>query len=112
MDSLFRAFGHAQTAGNGFDLSETLKPEPTMDEPRRLSAIWNSANHHDAKASIKRKIVSNSGAMVSHDEVTGWVEVYYAYWKALGEILAIEEGNGARGKVSDFSRMNPCCVSE
>lgn len=90
MDQLFREFGQAMRRFNGNELSVTLSPVAPADDPYRLRNICNGANHHDAKAVIKRKIQNNSDGL-GHNEVVGWTEVYYAYWKALGQILLVQD---------------------
>lgn len=102
MDRLFRDFGKAVDAGDGRTLAATLLPESPSGDPTRLRNIWNGANHHDAKSSIKRRIQNSTDAL-SNTEVQGWTEVYYAYWKAVGEILLMrekDEGSGGKGKVN------------
>ncbi|OAA63718.1 cop9 signalosome complex subunit 12 [Niveomyces insectorum RCEF 264] len=94
MDRLFRDFGQAINDCNGRDLAATLSPS---EDSSRLRNIWNGANHHDARSVIKRKI-QNSTDVLNHNEVQGWTEVYHAYWKAIGEILLIEDQGQGKGK--------------
>ena len=104
MDRLFREFGRAVTEGNGNALAATLAPLSPPDEPYRLRNIWNGAGHHDAKAVIKRKIQSNTTG-IPHSEVQGWVEVFYAFWKAIGQVLLVQDGPQTNGPVSTWTRV-------
>ncbi|KAL1912133.1 COP9 signalosome (CSN) subunit [Sporothrix stenoceras] len=106
MDKLFREFGQAMQRYNGKELALTLSPVAPTDDPYRLRNICNGANHHDAKAVIKRKIQNNSDGL-NHGEVMGWTEVYYAYWKALGQILLVqdEQNGNSSGPVSTWTRV-------
>ncbi|CAK7236507.1 COP9 signalosome (CSN) subunit [Sporothrix curviconia] len=104
MDKLFREFGQALGRYNGKELSATLSPVAPADDPYRLRNIWNGAGHHDAKAVIKRKIQNNSDGL-AHNEVMGWTEVYYAYWKALGQILLVQDAANDGGPVSTWARV-------
>ena len=91
MDSIFQEFGEALSRQNGYQLSQTLTPELPVD---LLREIWRTTNFHDAKSLLKRGIQaagSSSGFKLPYDEVQGWVEVYFAYWKAIGELLAVLE---------------------
>ena len=100
MDTIFREFGEAFSSGNGYQLSQTLTPQLPKD---MLRVIWKSANHHDVKQVLRRGIQnSNSSPMnrLTRDEIDGWVEVYFAYWKACEHLLAMEEGGG---NVSTFA---------
>lgn len=103
MDRLFRDFGKAVHAGDGTALAATLVPEAPLNDPSRLRNIWNGARSHDAKPSIKRKIQNSTDAL-NHSEVQGWTEVYYAYWKALGEIISLQnQGRNAEGKQTTWT---------
>jgi hypothetical protein len=92
MDTIFREFGEAFSRQNGYQLSQTLTPELPKD---MLRVIWRSANHHDVKQILRRGIQSSSSSLMnrlSREEVDGWVEVYYTYWKACEQLLAVHEG--------------------
>jgi hypothetical protein len=99
MDAIFKGFAEAYAEQHGYQLSQTLSPDDSNDN---LRAVWRSANFHDAKSVIKRGLQSNnpSAIRLSHEEVQGWVEIYYSFWKVIGEILAVEEQSGVNGKVS------------
>jgi len=99
MDALAKAFCVGHTKGNGNVLAATLSPEEPANDPQRLYSIWNSANVSDARAVIGRKLRANQPPLgIPGDEIQGWIDLYYAYWKAVGEILAVE--SGGKGKVS------------
>jgi hypothetical protein len=93
MDTIFREFGEAFSQQNGYQLSQTLTPDLPKD---MLRVIWRSANHHDVKQILRRGIQSSSTSpmtRLSREEVDGWVEVYYTYWKACEHLLAVHEGS-------------------
>lgn len=99
MNTLFDQFAEAHSQKNGYKLAQTLSPVAPPDDPHRLMAVWRSTNSHSVKGDIKHFIKSSTShrRKMSHDETTGWVEVYTSYWKAIAEILA-----GESGKVRDF----------
>lgn len=103
MDSIFQEFGDGFSRQNGYQLAETLTPELPND---LLREIWRSASDRDIKTILRRGIQSSASAAgfkLSHDEVQGWVEVYISYWKAIGELLAVQDRSAANGRVStDF----------
>lgn len=94
MNELFEDFAAAQASRNGYGVAQTLSPVAPQTHPHRLTSVWQSTNAHSAKADIKHFIKHNAKHRVSldHNEVNCWVEVYAAYWKALGEILSGETG--------------------
>lgn len=108
MDQLFSEFGEAMAKQNGYDLAATLSPVPPADQPARLKFIWASTNHHGLKGDIKHFISEKTfRASLSRDEVNGWVEIYSAYWRALGEILAMEDGSHTPSKVGAKPTLPP-----
>lgn len=95
MDTIFREFGEAFSQLNGYQLSQTLTPQLPKD---MLRVIWKSANHHDIKSVLRRGIQNSSSSSslmtrVPREEVDGWVEVYYTYWKSCENLLAVQEGS-------------------
>lgn len=94
MNDTFDQFTKAHISRNGYLLAQTLSPVPPSDDPHRLMAVWRSTNSHSVKGDIKHFIKTNTSHRhkLDNDEVNGWVEVYMAYWKAIGEILAGESG--------------------
>ncbi|CAK7266960.1 COP9 signalosome (CSN) subunit [Sporothrix epigloea] len=104
MDKLFREFGQAIAHCNGNELSATLSSLAPADDPYRLRNIWNGAGQNDARAAIKRKIQSNSDGL-AHNEVAGWTEVYYAYWRAIGQILLVQDAPNGNGPASTWTKV-------
>ncbi|UNI23657.1 COP9 signalosome (CSN) subunit [Purpureocillium takamizusanense] len=101
MNELFEQFAEAQTVRNGYLLAQTLSPVAPPDDAHRLRKIWQSTNSHSVKGDIKHFIKTQSSYRVNLDvdEINGWVEVYAAYWNAIGEILAGESGKSTWTKV-------------
>jgi hypothetical protein len=93
MDTIFREFGEAFSQQNGYQLSQTLTSQLPKD---MIRVIWRSANHHDIKSVLRRGILNSSSSVMTRlprEEVDGWVEVYYAYWKSCEHLLACQEGS-------------------
>ncbi|KAK7420173.1 COP9 signalosome (CSN) subunit [Neonectria magnoliae] len=101
MNELFESFADAHARQGGYLLAQTLSPVPPPGQPNRLRAIWKSTNSHSAKGDIKHFIKTSTShrEKLDNNEVNGWVEVYKAYWKAIGEILAGEVGKSTWTKV-------------
>lgn len=98
MNELFGDFAKAFASRNGYMIAQTLSPVSPPDQPHRLRAIHKSTNSHSAKGDIKHFIKTHTTPRTGLDgtEVNGWVDVYVAYWKALGEIIAGENGRVSR----------------
>lgn len=93
MNELFNDFAKAQATKQGYLLAQTLSPVAPPDDAQKLRAIHRSTNSHSVKGDIKHFMKTSLGdRRLSHDEFNGWVEVFVAYWKAIGEINAGESG--------------------
>lgn len=101
MDPIFDDFKKAYREGQGYDLSMTLSPVPPTSEPDRLHSFFRSTNHASAKTDFKYQLLYDSSMpfKLPSDEGHGWVEVYFAYWKATGEILNAESASRSNAKV-------------
>jgi hypothetical protein len=107
MDAIFDDFKRAYGSGLGYDLSMTLSPVAPPDQPNRLRAFHRSTNVATARKDFQYRIMwdKSNGFMVEADEGNGWVEIYFAYWKAIGEILKAEQAARTNAKVG-FFRVN------
>jgi COP9 signalosome complex subunit 12 len=94
MNELFQEFAAAYATRNGYAIAQTLSPVAPPDDPLKLDSIWQSTNSHSVKGDIKHFIKHNSNhrRSLKANELNGWVEVYAAYWVAVGEIKLGETG--------------------
>ena len=101
MDPIFEDFRKAYEEGNGYDLSLTFSPVSPASEPDRLYAFYRSTNFAAVKNDFKYRVLydDTSPFKLPVEEGNGWVEVYYAYWKAVGEILNAEAAARDNAKV-------------
>jgi COP9 signalosome complex subunit 12 len=103
MDPIFDGFKKAYEEGNGYDLSMTLSPVDPDDDPDRLYNFFKSTNYAQIKKDFQYRILYDNAApfKLPAEEGNGWVEVYVAYWKAVGEILNAENAPKSNAKVRD-----------
>ncbi|ATY61886.1 COP9 signalosome complex subunit 12 [Cordyceps militaris CM01] len=101
MNELLEEFAEAHAVRHGYILAQTLSPVPPPGQRNRLRQVSQSTNAHNIKGELKHFIKTKTARKVKldHDEVNGWVDVYAAYWKAVGEIVAGEEGRSTWTKV-------------
>ncbi|KAI9841422.1 MAG: COP9 signalosome (CSN) subunit [Sclerophora amabilis] len=99
MQSIFNDFREAQAIGSGPLLSSTLIPVAPEANATRLQAFYRSTNHFSAQSDIRSQIVNHNypGLRLSKAESNAWVDVYVAFWKAVGEIFVTEDAL-ARGQ--------------
>lgn len=108
MDTLIQDFRHAYSGLKGDQLAETLRPD-TQLLANKLLSIWGRGDAKAAQTDVQYLFYQDhSRPRLSKEETTGWYEIYLAYWKAVGEILAAE---GLRGdaKVRDPQGLQPSC---
>jgi hypothetical protein len=101
MEAIFKSFSEAYNVGGGYELSMTLSPVAPEAQPDRLSRFFNSTNASQAQRDFRRNILHNDTLpfKLPTEEGNAWVEVYYMYWKAVGEILSAEADSKTGKKV-------------
>ncbi|GAB7344292.1 hypothetical protein MBLNU457_2163t1 [Dothideomycetes sp. NU457] len=107
MDGIVRAFAQAQEEQNGYALAQTISPVPPNNDSGRLYAIYRSVNAYSVQNDLRYALNSPH---LDKGEVVAWVEVYVAYWKAVGAILAAEEAQNVGdhkedGSSADWTRV-------
>lgn len=93
MENFFRDFQDAVASSNGYQLSDTLLPSPPSEDLDRLRRFYNSTSAANVKKDIQYCILydKSSHLRLSRDEGNAWVDVYAAYWSAVGEILKADD---------------------
>lgn len=95
METVFRDFKQAQLIGSGPLLSTTITPIAPPGDPDRLKTFYRGSNSLSIASDIRYGLLAhaNTDVRFSKAEGTAWVDLYVAYWKAVGEILATEESS-------------------
>ena len=108
MEPIFYDFKKAYEIGDGYALATTLSPLAPASEPERLNNFYRSTNFNAIKGELKSNISNLSSFKLPAEERDGWVDVYLAYWKAIGEILNAEAATRSNTKVRlDIFLRNP-----
>ncbi|KAI1425095.1 PCI domain-containing protein [Xylaria sp. FL1777] len=92
MDVLIRQFRVAYAATNGEQLAETLSPD-ILAHSAKLRAIWGRGDVRSMTADLNFLFHQDQARLsirLSKEETSGWHAIYTAYWKAIGELLAVE----------------------
>lgn len=92
MDGLIRQFRVAFAATNGEQLAETLNPD-IQAHSAKLRAIWGRGDFRSMTSDLNflfHQDQARFNIRLSKEETSGWYAIYSAYWKAIGEILAVE----------------------
>lgn len=93
MDSVFRDFQRAHLGRSGPLLATTITPIAPPEDLNRLRRTFSVSNAFTIQQEIRSGLLAhtNTELRFSKPEGNAWVEVYVAYWKAVGEIIALEE---------------------
>lgn len=91
MDIVFRDFKQAQLVASGPLLSTTITPICPPEDPNRLQNFHAASSSFSIQQDVRYGILhhANTDARFSKSEGQAWVEVYVAYWKAIGKIIAV-----------------------
>lgn len=92
MDKVLEAFRRERTARAGYGVAQTLAISASENDPDLLRRFYSDAKPYNVKGEVRDRITYARHFRMSSEESNGWVEVYIAYWKALGEIFATEDG--------------------
>jgi hypothetical protein len=101
MDQVFKEFKDAYERGDGYGLAMTLSPINPPSQPDRLYTFFRSTNAASAIQDFKYRILydNSTSFKLSRDEGNCWVDIYFAYWKTVGEILSAGNATKANSKV-------------
>ena len=101
MEVLFRDFEQAQLIGLGPLLATTITPIAPPDDPHRLQYFFRAANSFSIQSVIRDGISLHATSEIRFlkPERNAWVDVYVAYWKAIGEIIAGDTAKADWSKV-------------
>lgn len=98
MDSVTALFREAVETENGYKLSESITPVAPPEDAGRLYAFHRSMNIVSTASELRNNLIYKSSAKFSKPEQNAWIDLYTAYWKAIGELLAVEEAQNQRKK--------------
>ncbi|MCJ1288370.1 COP9 signalosome (CSN) subunit [Xylographa opegraphella] len=75
-------------------LATTITPIAPLDDPNRLIRFFESSRSFAVTTDIRACLLAHPNAELRSikSEASAWVDVYVAYWKATGEILAVNNG--------------------
>lgn len=92
MDLIFRDFKQAQLIASGPLLSTTITPIAPTDSRDRLKDFHAASSSFSVQQDVRYGILhhANTDARFSKSEGHAWVDVYVAYWKAIGEIITVK----------------------
>ena len=93
MDIISRDFRVAHMNCSGPLLATTITPVAPLDDPKRLIRFFESSSSFAVSTDIRSCLLAHPDAELrfAKSEGNAWVDVYIAYWKATGDILAVND---------------------
>lgn len=94
MDTISRDFRVAHTNYSGPLLATTITPIATANDPTHLIRFFDSSSSFAISSDVRSNLLTHTDTELrfSKVEANAWVDVYVAYWKATGVILAVDKG--------------------
>ncbi|MCJ1323182.1 COP9 signalosome (CSN) subunit [Xylographa vitiligo] len=86
-------------------LATTITPVAPLDDPNRLIRFFESSSNLAVSTDVRSCLLAhpNIELRFTKSECNAWVDVYVAYWKATGKILAVDDGEkGGWSKVYEL----------
>ena len=105
MDIISRDFRMAHMNCSGPLLATTITPVAPLDDPNRLIRFFESSSNLAVSTDVRSCLLAhpNIELRFTKSECNAWVDVYVAYWKATGKILAVDDGEkGGWSKVYEL----------
>lgn len=106
IDVMFDDFATAHADENGILIATTISPEPPKYDPGRLYNFRNGVNQFSVKTDLQYRLQYNPVLRLDKKEAGAWLEVFTAYHKFVGTLLAAEElQNVGRSQEADWSKV-------
>lgn len=110
MGSIFRDFQQAQRDGHGGLLALTLAPINTPQEPSRLASFAQLSNYHTIASDVRYHLIQDRHAIkLPKAEANAWVDIFVALWKAVKELVGIEQHDGTGNWGKAFEAYKQVC---
>ncbi|THC97614.1 hypothetical protein EYZ11_002904 [Aspergillus tanneri] len=102
MASIFEDFKEGQRTGSGPRLAAALTPVAPAELPNRLLAFYYFSNAAHLSSDLRYALFQANGIKLPKQEQNGWVDIFSAYWKAVGEIAKFDESPSKASWVKVF----------
>ncbi|KAJ5679133.1 PCI/PINT associated module [Penicillium macrosclerotiorum] len=90
MGDLATEFRKAYANGSGDSLGAVFAPIATPNNPHRLRSFYESSNAQFLNEDLTAALFHGKSPKLPKAEQNSWVEIFTAYWEAVGEILKYE----------------------
>lgn len=103
MSSIATAFKYAYNNGSGSDLAAVFTPIAPPDDPNRLRAFYQLSNAASVSLDLPYLLFHGKSPKLPKSEQNAWVEIFAAYWEAVGEVLKCEDRSPGASVITLFN---------
>ncbi|PYH44809.1 protein csn12 [Aspergillus saccharolyticus JOP 1030-1] len=103
MASIFEDFKNGQKLGSGHQLAAALTPVSTSANPGRLQSFYYFSNAAHLSSDLRYSLFQANGIRLPKQEQNSWVDIFAAYWNAVGELVRFEEAPSRASWVKVFN---------
>ncbi len=100
---LANEFRHAYSIASGPALAAVLTPIATQNNPDRLRSFYQHTNIQYITKDLTSSLFHGKNLKVPKPEQTAWVDIFAAYWEAVGEVLKCEGRHPGASAVALFT---------
>lgn len=106
MASVFTDFGEGYNELSGPRLAAALTPVAPLENPGRLRSFYAVSDGANLYSDIRYAFFQANGLRLPKQEQNAWIDIFSAYWKAVGELLRFEHvaGQGSWDRVFEAWR--------
>jgi COP9 signalosome complex subunit 12 len=93
MVSVFSDFKAAHVTGSGPLLAAALTPANSPDDPNRLQSFYYAIKGVHPANELRHALLHDkfTGVKLPKPEGTAWVNIFTAFWSAVGDLLALDD---------------------
>lgn len=102
MASVFADFKEGQKIGAGDRLASSLNPIPPAHDPHRLREFYYFTNPGSIYPGLRYCLFHENGPKLPRSEEIAWINIYVAFWTAVGELIQFGEGPAKGSWVKTF----------
>lgn len=103
MSTLAAEFRNAYANGSGPDLAAVFTPIATPNAPYRLNTFYDFTNAAYLNKDLASSLFHGKNLKLPKAEQNAWIDIFAAYWEAVGEVLKCEEGRRGASAVAIFT---------
>ncbi|KAE8379126.1 hypothetical protein BDV26DRAFT_260123 [Aspergillus bertholletiae] len=103
MATIFEDFVQGQRIGSGPRLAAALTPVAPTEHPQRLETFYRFSNAARVSSDLRYSLFQANGLKLPKQEQNSWIDIFSAYWTAVGEIVKFTDSPSSASWVKVFN---------